>query len=263
MVFEYRYAPFDYHGLVRPFKDFSFIDTTPYASLSYLSLISHHAQAKSNQVLTGGRRFLPRSLDYIGAEFGNYVTKDVFLFAQTQAMIRGLRGGYMQILGGLGYDYALSEKLHLLPKLALGGGGVNTGGGFLVFPELAAEYRYNPNFAVNLSVGKIIAPDGHYQLTTFGAGLKYISQSFYEPTTLQSESLSGWQFSISHQSYPNVKRLNNREHVGLIQGQIDYIISNHSYLAAQTDFAYLGNAGAYGEGLLGAAVSDLYSFHSK
>ncbi len=254
--FDYRYSNYQLHNLTRPFKDLNFINTLPYPSTAYLAMLGFVGEPVNNTV-TLDNQAINSTLGYLGAEFGNYLDSQWFAYGQAAAMVDGLRAGYMQVLGGLGLDYALSQHFHLLPKAGLGaggGGGTDTGGGFLLNSELALEYQLNNHYALDLVAGYLYAPDGNYQVVTGGIAAKYLPKAFYHNKAEQPETFQGWRLNVGHQSYTSAKRLGQREHLGLLQGQLDFIINQNLYLAGQGDFAYIGNSGAYGEGLFGLGL---------
>lgn len=259
--FDYRYAPFNLSGVTTPFKNLDFINSDKTPSQSYFSVIGHLG-FPVNDSKTTDNQSLDNTLTYMGMEIGRYFDENFLIYMQVEAMVHGLRGGYMQVLGGIGYEKPINEDLSFIPRLSLGaagGGGTDTGGGFLIYPEAMIEYKLSDKFALDMSLGYQVAPDGKYNVVMAGGALKYVSTAFYHNHPNQPEYLQGWRVNSAHQSYLEAQRLNNREHVGLLQLQIDYMASDDLYFAGQTDFAYIGNAGAYGEGLVGLGAQKTLS----
>ena len=257
--FDFRYAPYSALGqrITDP-NQLVFVDDDAYGGYNYISFLAN-STFPSNASTTKSGDQLTSSQQYIGTELGHYFNKNTFAFIQTEAMLRGGAIGYMHLLGGLGRSYALSHRFYIVPQLGLGaggGGGLDTGGGLLIFPQLSLEALLTSHFAASISGGYIIAPGGNFKAMTAGMVVKYYINS--NPTISSGDNenrfFQGWRLNVGNETYSHPQCQEGCGSVSMIQGQLDYLINPYIYFSGQTNFAYLGNGGSYAEGLIGIGV---------
>ena len=80
-----------------------------------------------------------------GFELATYFTKNWLAFLKVDGAFDGIKAGYMDVFLGGGYLYSFNKsKTNILAKLGLGaggGGGIDTEGGFLIYPDLSIEQK--------------------------------------------------------------------------------------------------------------------------
>lgn len=200
-----------------------------------------------------------------GISYGYYLTNRGFAYGLTQGSLHH-NVGYQDIFLGGGYDWPLSHRLKALTKLGLGAGGggsVDTGGGFLIHPQLGLEYRLYHQLGIAINGGYLLAPDSHYHAYTGQLSLKYHfsiahkGSSGYSAQRYSNFTAPNWRVSVANQLMLSPQRDTNKnsdEDVNLFTAQLDYLLTPHWYLSGQSSYAYTGNAGAYATGMLGVGL---------
>ncbi len=236
----------------------------------YFSLTFQQYYPLDGTTDTGGVQDLG-NIGLVGFEYGSYFDKHWFGYLESAGAMTGGAGGYAEVLGGLGYDYALSRNLGLKAKLSLGSGGggqVDTGGGFIYKADVAAYYRPVDALTVNLEAGYMDAPDGHFSAQTAKVSLAY-NLTLFGVGNGSSGSADGetdigrWLIRLVNQSYlpSNTIRYNAEESaVELVGLKIDRYFSENFYLTGQAYGAYSGGVGGYASGLLGLGYKTPYLF---
>ncbi len=202
-------------------------------------------------------------------QYAHYLTRSAYWYASLGVGYQGLRL-YNQLLGGLGYRYAVSPRVDLHGQLGLGSGGwapdrIDTGSGLLVYPKLSAEYAITEHFGLALSAGYLFAPTGSSKNATYGLSLSYHLRSGRENSNARGSPqdivLSGYRFSLFEQTETQVRvDAVDRADIHLLSGQLDAIVGDHVYIPIQVAVAYdayLGYPG-YGELLAGVGVQNRY-----
>lgn len=210
----------------------------------------------------------------LGVSYGYYLTPHLFAFGKTDASWHN-NAGFQDVFLGSGYDALLTPNIKGLAKLGVGaggGGGVDTGGGVLLHPSLAAEYRLWHSFALGVSGGYILGPDADYHAFTTRLNLKYyfniaskdddgIPSKHYDNFDTQ-----GWRVGIANQLMVSPQRNSDRntdDNVNLFTFQLDYLLNPYTYLSGQTSYAYDGDAGAYASGMLGIGAQTPYFLNNS
>lgn len=193
-------------------------------------------------------------------QFSQFLNESVFGFIGGEGGVAGLRL-YNQVLGGLGYQAALSDRLRLIGQLGVGSGGyapeeIDTGSGLLVNPKLALEYPLGEQTALALTAGYLFAPDGTSRNATVGLALSYYLRggSAGQPVAAGTAQSQPFRVHLYHQDKLGIK-VNDRDHddIHMVTTQMDYVLGDHWYLPMQLSLAtndYLDFPG-YGEILLG------------
>jgi len=215
-----------------------------------------------------------KTINALSLQFSHYRTKHQYLFFAVDVGYQGVPL-YNQVLGGMGYKLAISQRINFYSQIGIGSGGyapseIDTGSGLLVYPKLSLEYLLNNNLGLSLSSGYLFAPKGSSKNFTLGAVLNYHLST--KEKKLRGFSLAndlllrGFRFNIFQQTKFNV-RFGNRKHgnINLLSFQFDYIVNDNWYLPTQVSVAYnsvLGYPG-YGEVLTGLGIQNKFSIASN
>lgn len=195
-------------------------------------------------------------MEFLGIEYGQFVTRHIFGFANITGAFHGHGNGYSNAFLGMGYQLPLTsnQRLNLNGKLALGSGGggaVDTGGGFLIQPALGLEYVLGNSFSLEADASYLTALGGNFNNKVFTGALKYYLNGFQPGTR---SSYHGWRIRLANQTYFNPKAANGNTNptMQLLHLSVDYWLSSLWYITGQTAFAYHGqNTGGYFSGMIG------------
>jgi len=219
----------------------------------------------SDSKTTSGGSF-DDSLGLVGVDYSYFLDENWFATFETAGAVSGGVGGYAELLGGIGYRLPLTKdnRLALLPALTIGGaggGGVETGGGFVARANLGLEYQLFPDLNIIIDGGYLTAPDGLFDTSYVGFNLTYVMETFAkdqkgaplrETDLLQSNK---WRFRPAHQLYFDAQRKDRSSRdMLLLGGKIDLMVGDRWYLTGQGLSAYEGGAGGYSEGHWGIGI---------
>lgn len=165
----------------------------------------------------------------------------------------------MDLFAGVGDRLVINNYFSYLIELAIGAGGgpsnINTGGGLLVNPETGLEVNLNNNWAMDGTVGYLIAPETQFQSVTYNLGLKYGFNNFTPSMNGDSYTnldLSKWRADLFNQTLTNSSGVNGSNgSINSMAFDIDKFFNDNFYLKVGTAFAYAGqNTGglAIGDG---------------
>ena len=205
------------------------------------------------------------SMQLLGAQWTSYLDPNWFLTVEAAGAMGGNNNGYMQILAGGGYRFPITQSTAVKLWAVTGpggGGGVDTGGGFLVAGGLSLSQELSRSNVLEFSVGAIDAPQASFRALLLG--LKFTHQFGlldYSGDRTQSTALDGYsaqhlRFRAVNQTYlkgaSDWRSRDTEMSVNNLGVQADYFLSPNWYLTGQGLAAYSGNAGAYMTGLVGA-----------
>lgn len=214
-----------------------------------------------NSTYTTGVPLIGPTIQLAGFEINSYFNDEWFAFFKADGAYHGIQGGYMDLFLGGGYHFSMNkDRTNILAKFGLGaggGGGVETGGGFFIYPDISIEQHLYDQIYLSINKGYIMNIDDQFAASTLGFGLKYyVHQQGLTSTNgshLEKAKIKGVQFILGQEMYLNAQRVfNPTEHLQQIALQVNLFMNKHWYLAGHTSFANFGNAGAYAEGLVGA-----------
>ncbi len=223
-----------------------------------------YSPASGSKTTYGGS--LDDSLRLVGVEYSYFLDDNWFTTFETAGAVSGGVGGYAELLAGLGYRLPLtkSDRLALLPALTIGGaggGGVDTGGGFVVRANLGLEYLLAPHLSLIMDGGYLTAPDGNFDTPYVGFNLAKVMGAFAKnqkgPSLKETDLIqtTKWRFRPVHQWYFDTQRKGGSSRdMQLLGGKIDWIGGDWWYLTGQGLSAYAGGAGGYSEGQWGAGI---------
>ena len=219
-----------------------------------------------NNLVTKGRsrntldpKYNLATIRLAGFEIASYFYKNWFAFIKVDGAFSGIPGGYMDVFFGSGYLLSFNRnRTNLLAKFGVGaggGGGVDTKGGFLIYPDISIEQQIFKDAFISLNKGFVMSPNSDFYSESYGVGLKYyLEKDGIQSTKSNRESakLKGLNIIVKQDLYFNAKRKENpTEDMHQISLQVNFDLTKNLYVAGQTSFANFGNAGAYAEGIVG------------
>ncbi|NAS10753.1 hypothetical protein [Poritiphilus flavus] len=205
-----------------------------------------------------------------GFELNSYFGGNWLFFLKADGAYDGIPAGYMNILLGAGHHFSLNKnRTNILAKFGVGaggGGGVDTQGGVLIYPDISLEQHLFSNLYLAVNKGFLMSPNSHFIASTLGFGLKYYSdfngvKTDYE---LTRSRFKAFEIIVKQDVVLDADReMNPTENLFQISLQLNYLLSRNFYLAGQTSFANFGNAGAYAEGLVGPGLQTNYFMNNS
>ena len=232
-----------------------------------LSLLVH----LNNLKVTKGS-YKNKTIRLAGFELNSYLNKNLFFFVKADGAYHGIKAGYMDIFLGGGYHLSMNKnRTNILAKFGVGaggGGGVDTKGGFLIYPDLSIEQKLFDNIYASINKGYLMSPDSYFRSSTFGVGLKYYVDKDGVSSTNKEYSFAkfkGLETIIKQDLYFNATRDNNGsfdQNMHQISLQINFFLNKYLYASGQTAFANFGDAGAYAEGIVGLGVQSNTFFNN-
>ena len=254
----------DYNHSEKEFDNNDFNSTKWNKSSNRNSLMVHFNNLKvlSKAKSTDGQILEGKTIKLAGFEILSYLNKKWFAFVKVDGAYDGIRAGYMDVFLGGGYHLSMNKnRTNILAKFAIGaggGGGVDTKGGFLLYPDLSIEQQIYNDLYFSINKGYLLTPKKDFYTSTFGLGLKYYIErngTINENENFNKGKFKGFDVSIMQEMYLNAKRMTNpTENLYQISLQLDLDLNKNLYVSGQTSFANFGNAGAYAEGLVGLGL---------
>lgn len=258
---DFDYATFDH--LEKNYTSAAFKDTpwnTPSKRISFM-LHLNNLNVSKNSTIAKVSSLADTTIRLAGLEIDAYLDKNWFVFFKADGAYSGIPAGYMDIFLGGGYHFSFNnDTTNLLTKFGMGaggGGGVDTEGGFMIYPDLSLEQRLFDDMYISINKGFMLTPDSHFSSSTYGLGIKYYA-NFNGTENKPKSRLSkfkGFEAILKQEVYLNAQRTSNpTENLYQISFQLNYFLNKTFYLAGQTSFANFGNAGAYAEGIAGLGL---------
>lgn len=220
------------------------------------SLMFHQNNLKINgntQGINNGK-----TIRLAGFEFANYFTENWFAFLKVDGAFDGIKAGFMDVFLGGGYLLPINKNnTNILAKFgvgAAGGGGIDTQGGFLLYPDLSIEQRIFNDFFISINKGFVVSPNSHFNTSSLGFGLKYYLErsGIITDKSFTGGKFKGFEVIVKHDIYLDAERDGQpTEDLHQIALQINFDLTKNIFVAGQTAFASFGNAGAYAEGIVG------------
>lgn len=225
----------------------------------------------NNLSVKKGGALVGKTIRLAGFEFNSYINTNWFYFAKFDGAYNGIDAGYMDVILGAGYHFYFNKnRTNILTKFGIGaggGGGVDSQGGFLLYPDLSLEQHLTNNTYLTINKGFLMTPNSYFKTSTIGVGLKYYTNINGISNNKSDQKLrrfKGIETILKHDAYLDAKRISNpTENLHQISFQLNYHLSKNIYFAGQTSFANFGNAGAYAEGIVGLGVQSNYFMNDK
>ena len=271
---EYHYTTFDHAGTTLTESEISKQMNWQQKSRKFSVLFhfnNHDLMGDTKD--TDGLPMDDKMINTVGIELNSYLKGNTFFFIKADGAYNGIESGYMDMILGLGYDFSFNrDRTRILGKFGVGGaggGGVDTDGGFVIYPDLSFEQKIFDDVFVSLNKGFLLSPDASFLSSTYGIGFKY----FFNQNGLISKDdqaytfakFKGKEFILGEEFYFNVARnyedlLDQMQQIVL---QLNFYLKKNIYLAGQAAFANFGDAGAYAEGLGGIGFSTSGDFSAR
>lgn len=202
-----------------------------------------------------------KTIKLAGFEIDSYISKNWFAFLKVDGAFDGIKAGYMDVFLGGGYHVSFNKNnTNLLAKFGLGaggGGGIDSQGGFLIYPDVSIEQRIFNDLFVSINKGFVMSPNTHFYTSSLGLGIKYYIErnGVIANKSFSTGKFKGLEVIVKHDLYFDAERdTNPTEDLHQISLQVNLDLTNNIYVAGQTSFANFGNAGAYAEGIVGLGV---------
>jgi hypothetical protein len=206
-------------------------------------------------------------MQLMGVEWLSFLNKHWFLKLESEGAMGGQSNGYMQILAGGGYRYALSStqaiKLYAAAGPA-GGGGMDTGGGLLLDSGASFQQWLNKNASLEIGLSELRAPSRSFKAQSLDLKLGYrfgtpaVSSATLALGDLSRFDASKFRVRVANQTYfkaaPQWRNHSVDDAVSNLGVQLDYFTSSNTFITGQGLAAYRGDAGAYMTGQIGAGV---------
>lgn len=255
---------FNYTTTQNKYASFStekLINTTWNTKAKKFSFMLHanNLSVKGSSRDTKGNSMNGATIRLAGFEINSYLNDRWFLFFKADGAYDGIPAGYMDLFVGGGYHLPLfKNSTKILAKFGVGaggGGGVDTQGGVLVYPDISIEQRISNDLFIAVNKGFLMSPNQFFESSTLGFGLKYyanINGLKSNNKNFTQAAFKTLEVIVKQDMYINAERdTNPTEHMHQISLQLNYFLNPNIYLAGQTSFANFGNAGAYAEGIVG------------
>ncbi len=133
-----------------------------------------------NQTYLNATRFhlAPIDLQLLAIKVNYDLNKTFYLTGDAGFAYDGESGGYAHGLAGIGANspYFLYSKLQAYLESSIGaagGGGIDTGEGIVIRPNIGLRYSFSNTLAIESSIGKMIAPNGTLNATNYNIGITF------------------------------------------------------------------------------------------
>lgn len=238
------------------------------------SLMAHFNNLKvlSKAKATGGETLEGKTIKLAGFELTSYFNNNWFSFLKVDGAYDGIRAGYMDVFLGAGYHFSMNKnRTNILTKLGIGaggGGGVNSDGGFMIYPDISIEQKLFNDIYLSINKGYLLTPSKDFYTSTLGFGIKYYIErnglSNNKNNSFNKGKFKGLDVIVLQEMYSNAKRMTEAtENLYQISLQLDLDLNKNLYVSGQTSFANFGNAGAYAEGLIGLGLKKSNLFNNS
>lgn len=227
------------------------------------SLMFHqnNLKTKGDTKNTNGIKYNGETIRLAGFELASYFSKNWFAFLKVDGAFSGIKAGYMDIFLGGGYLHRFNKnRTNILTKFGLGaggGGGIETEGGFLIYPDLSIEQKLFNGVYVALNTGFVMSPNSNVFTQSYGFGLKYYIErnGIITDQSFVNGKFKGFEVIVKQDLYLDANRDGDfSKDMHQISLQINLDLNKNIYVAGQTSFANFGDAGAYAEGIVGLGV---------
>ena len=216
---------------------------------------------------------IDKTLSVIGFEYQRYLTDNIFIYAQLDAMYGGLTAGFMDMFFGIGKNFIETKHVNFFAKMGIGaaGGRIYPEGGLTAYPNAGADIRITDKFGLSIHGGyhRSIGGIASFQAYTAGFSLKYygLSGSVKNPFSGEKSKTirtQGIQIIAQNQTYFDVAKFGIPDSdLQLLAIKIMYDINKRFYLAGEASFAYEGESGGYAHGVFGLGLKSNKFFNDK
>jgi len=223
-------------------------------------LVEHYVPSDSSRNTDGVSK--TQNYDLAGVELDLFQSENLFNFIQLAGAGKGNSAGYMEVFGGIGYQYHVGKlPLYLVAQAGLGaagGGKVDTGGGVAYRADVGLNIALGKHLSLEGRTGVIAPFKGDFQAQTYTGRLAYsqaLDNSVLESIDLEKIKPIALSLRLLNKSYlnndKNFKSSDKNERLDLLGFALDSYLDKNFYLTGQTFWAYDGESGGYAEGVFG------------
>ena len=255
---DYTYSDYDVSENLIDFDNLKNSDWNINSKRTSLMFHQNNLKIKGDTRETNGNKYNGETIRLAGFELANYFSKNWFAFLKVDGAFDGIKAGYMDVFLGGGYLYSFNKKnTNILAKFGLGaggGGGIETEGGFLIYPDISIEQKIFKDIYLALNTGFVMSPNSNVYTQSYGFGLKYYIErnGIINDESFTNGKFKGFEVIVKQDVYFDAKRDTNiEEDMHQISLQINLDLNKNIYVTGQTSFANFGDAGAYAEGIVG------------
>ncbi|PWG05210.1 hypothetical protein [Polaribacter aquimarinus] len=258
----FNYADYSYNESEFPLHKSKKSDWKNKTNRFSMMLHINNLSIKGDSQNINGIKYNGEVIRLAGFEIASYMNKNWFGFLKVDGAFDGIDAGYMDVFLGAGYFFSLNRnKTNILAKFGIGaggGGGVDTRGGVLLYPDLSLEHKVFNDIYLSVNKGFVVSPDSHFTSSSFGLGLKYYIEKdgiVTKNKNYKKGKFKGLEIILKQDLYYNAQRTTEpTENLHQISLQVNLDLNKNLYLSGQTSFANFGNAGAYAEGIVGVGI---------
>lgn len=232
---------------------------------SFTLLATAQRYAPRGQAWDREGTLVQKSLDLAGLEIRMGIGGGAFFILDASGAARGQASGYMDTLAGLGCAWPLdgAGRWALVGKFEggpAGGGRVDTGGGMAWKAMAGLETQFVHGYQGGFSLGYIAMPSGNFKgrVCQFQVGRRLDLASPGGRAFAPGDRFdwSEWGFSPGWQSFSSPQRKEAApQAMGLVSLQIQHDLAGPCYAIGQASFALTGQAGGFGQGMLGLGLA--------
>lgn len=207
----------------------------------------------------------PQDSDIImlGFQYQSFISEHIYTSFELYGAGSGGVDGYAKVLAGPGFTIpVIGDRVSLDSKLMVGmagGGGVDTGGGFIIQPMLGFDINLSDNWSLKPMAGCTYAPDGNFTASTLELSLNWTGRQQIKETNGYKKFRTN--YAIAHKNYfptSSAKTKSGGEYKDRID-QLGIVISKpvneYLNLSGSAFGAWDGGVGAYAEGLFGIELN--------
>jgi len=232
---------------------------------SFTLLATAQRYQPRDRVLDQSGLALQTPIDLAGLEARLGLGERGFLLLDLSGAAGGQAGGYMDVLGGIGYAWPLDgeARYSLVGRLEggpAGGGKVDVGGGMAWKAMAGMEVQFVSGYRAGLSLGHIATPGAGFKGTVLQlqAGRHFdLAMSGGRPIPAREPlDWSGWGLGSGWQRLSDPQRTQGAQALpaDMVSLQILHDLGNPWFAIGQGNFALTGKAGGFGQGLLGVGL---------
>jgi hypothetical protein len=201
-------------------------------------------------------------LKRVGFEYRRHLDGHRYFLVETAGAMGGQSDGFAELLAGAGYRVPLlSPRLHLSASLAAGGAGggqIDTGGGLVAKARVGLDYDLTPSLKLGVEGGRIESA-GSFSANFYNLSLGYrlgevgAGEGGHDGRSIDGVRLAKWRLSgVQHTSLDAARKNGSDQDLSMIGLKIEKFLTDSLYLTGQAHGAYVGDAGGYAVGLIGA-----------
>lgn len=214
---------------------------------------------------------LRRTLYAFGFEYQKYLNSNLFLYAHTDAVYKGLTAGFMDLYFGAGYNFIDTRYINFFVKAGIGaaGGRIVEEGGLTMYPSSGFDIKFSKHLALSVHGGYLRALDGDFEAYSAGFGIKYFgltggSEIPFTDGSIKKTATKGVKIGIENQTYFSVKRFDSPTvDLQMIAVRPIFDITKNLYIVGEASFAYEGKSGGYAHGIFGIGLISDRFFNEK